>query len=242
MKVLGLIPARSGSKGVPGKNIKLLAGKPLIDYTITAAQNSKLLSKLIISTDSEEIANICKKCGAEVPFMRPKELAQDNTPDRPVILYALKYLQEYANFVPDFVVLLRPTTPFKTGAIIDECIVKMSEKSKYSSVRTVTKVEGVHHPYWMFNNKEGFLKTFIKGIDLNTYHRRQLLPECYRLNGVVDVMRTDIITNIDDMYGDKIGYVALSEYDSVDIDNQFDFELCQFMIQRNQNCFQISND
>jgi len=77
---------------------------------------------------------------------------------------------------------------------------------------------------------------------LNTYHRRQLLPECYRLNGVVDVMRTDIITNIDDMYGDKIGYVALSEYDSVDIDNQFDFELCQFMIQRNQNCFQISND
>ncbi|MDP8210689.1 MAG: acylneuraminate cytidylyltransferase family protein [Candidatus Stygibacter australis] len=230
MEVLGIIPARGGSKGIPGKNIKLLSDKPLIDYSIKAAQNSKLLNKFIVSTDSDEIANICKLSGAEVPFIRPEEFARDDTPDRPMILHALEYLKENQNYIPDMVVLLRPTTPFKTGAIIDECITKLCENKEYSSLRTVTQTEGVHHPYWMFSNKDGFLKTFIDGINLTEYHRRQLLPECYRLNGVVDVLRTDNLLKYNDIYGDKVGYISLSEYDSIDIDNQFDFDLCEYIL------------
>ncbi len=127
MKVLGIIPARGGSKGVPGKNTRLLAGKPLISYTIEAALKSKFIDRLIVSTDDEEIAKVAEKYGAEFPFLRPANLAQDDTPDQPVFQHAIKILKIQDDYEPDIVLNLRPTTPLKTSHTIDKVVEKMRQ-------------------------------------------------------------------------------------------------------------------
>ena len=152
MNVLGIIPARGGSKRVINKNIRDLAGKPLISFTIKAALGSKLINRLIVSTDNEEIAEIAKRYGAEVPFLRPASLAQDDTPDQPVFQHALKSLSKQDGYEPDIVLNLRPTTPFKTPKTIAKVIEKMRE-TKADIVRTMSPVESVNHPYWMYNMK-----------------------------------------------------------------------------------------
>ncbi len=230
MNILGFIPARGGSKNLPGKNIKLLNGKPLIAYTIEIAIKNKNIDRVIVSTDDEEIAEISKKYGAEVPFLRPEELAQDNTPDKPVMLHLINWLKENENYEFDILVHLRPTTPFKTSEIINNCIEKIKSNNILTAVRTVTKSEGVSHPYWMYKEKNGILKSFIEGIDISKYYQRQLLPPCYKLNGVVDVLRTNIILNSTNHFGDKIGFVEIDEYNSIDIDTEFDFMLCEFLL------------
>ncbi len=231
MANIGLIPARGGSKRVPGKNIKMLGGKPLIAYTIEAARKSSLLDRVIVSTDDEEIAEVALRHGAEVPFLRPKELAGDTTGDYPLIDYMIKELQRSENQKTDKIVYLRPTSPFKTVEIIDQCIQKATDK--YSCIRTVTKAEGVYHPYWMFREEEGKLQAFVDGIDLKEYYQRQLLPDCYRLNGVVDIFYAQQVAT-GDLYGDRIGYVELNDRQSIDIDTEEDFRYCMFLMGENK--------
>ena len=136
---LGIIPARGGSRRVPRKNIRLLAGKPLIAYTIEAARAATTLDRVIVSTDDEEIAGVARRYGGEVPFMRPAELAADDTPDAPVFLHALDWLAKEEGFDPELVVNLRPTSPFKTGVVIDE-VVEVALETRADVVRTVTRV------------------------------------------------------------------------------------------------------
>ncbi|MEK9195421.1 MAG: acylneuraminate cytidylyltransferase family protein, partial [Patescibacteria group bacterium] len=120
--ILALIPARGGSKGIPKKNIKLLGGKPLIVWSIEVAKQSRYIDRIIVSTDNEEIAEVARSAGAEVPFLRPAEIAQDLTPDMPVFEHALAWLRENDNFIPEFIVHLRPTGPLRTAKEIDEAI------------------------------------------------------------------------------------------------------------------------
>ncbi len=228
MKIIGLIPARGGSKNIEKKNITLLNNNPLIYYTIKAASESKLIDKVIVSTDDEEIASVAKKFGAEVPFIRPSEYSEDSSKDIDVIKHlfdwgALNNLKDI-----NLIAYLRPTTPFKTAAIIDNCISTM-KSGNFSSVRTVTEVEGVFHPYWMFKSKNDILTPFINSININEYYQRQLLPKCLRLNGVVDVIKKDQVLK-NDLWGDKIGYVETKEYESIDIDNEIDLKFCEFIM------------
>ena len=234
MKSIGLIPARSGSKRVLNKNTKLLCGKPLIAYTIEAANNSKLLDRVIVSTDSEAIAEVAIKFGAEVPFLRPQNISMDDTPDQPVMAHMIEWLQNNENYSFDLLAYLRPTTPFKTATFIDNAIKYIQRDQIFSSVRSVTKAEGVFHPFWMYKKNNNVLQSFIDNVDISKYYQSQLLPSCYRLNGVIDVLRrAEIINNKLNPYGRKIGAFVIDEKYSIDIDNEFDLLLCEFILRNN---------
>jgi len=223
--VLGLIPARSGSKRIINKNIKKLNNIPLIAYTIRAALKSKLLDKIVVSTDDVEIARIARRYGAEVPFLRPEEYAQDDSSDIMVLQHALKKLPNYS-----YVTYLRPTTPFKTNKIIDYCLIRLLWHKEFSCIRTVSKVRGNNHPYWMFKKNNDLLEPFIKNINMIQYHQSQLLPECYKVNGVVDVFKSEWIKQ-GNQYGDKIGYYEIIKpYQDIDIDEEDDFFFCEYLL------------
>lgn len=228
-KILGIIPARAGSKRVKYKNIKNLNGKPLIAYTIEAALQSNKIDRLIVSTDSPEIAMIAKDFGAEVPFIRPSELAKDDVPDLPVFLHALDELNTLYGYNPDIVVNLRPTSPFKTCKIINKVISEF-ENPDVDCVRTMTKTEGVYHPYWMYKvAKNGVASQFMSDININDYYQSQLLPSIYRINGVVDAYRINKIIDRDILSG-NIRSVIIDEKESFDIDTEFDFKLCEMLL------------
>jgi len=234
MRNVALIPARAGSKTVAKKNIKLLNGIPLIAYTIKTALKNPRINKVIVSTDDEEIAGIAKKYGAEVPFLRPVELAQDNTPDRPVILHTLNWIEENEKFKPDLLIYLRPTSPFKTNPIIDECLNMIESEKELTSLRTVNIAEGTDHPYWMFKNENNLLKPFIDNIRISKYYQRQLLPSCYKLNGVVDILKPNIVNNNEYIFGNNIGFVEIDRLNAIDIDDELDFSFAEFLIIHNK--------
>ena len=225
--VVAIIPARGGSKGVPRKNIKLLAGKPLIAYTIETALNSKLLDRIIVSTDDREIAEIARSYGAEVPFIRPKELAEDDVPDLPVFQHALRYLEENENWQADIAVNLRPTAPFRTSKHIDDAIRKLIETGA-DSVRTVCEVE--HHPYWMKTLEGDKAIPLIPGKTEDIFYQRQLLPPVYRLNGVVDVMRRKFIMEENMLFGPDTRVLIIDSIRSFDIHTPFDFFIAELII------------
>ena len=231
MKVLGIIPARGGSRRVPKKNIRLLAGEPLILYTIEAALKSKHINRLIVSTDDPEIAKVAEEYGAEVPFLRPASLAQDDTPDQPVFQHALESLKEHDGYEPDIVVHLRPTTPLKTPQTIDKVIEKMRE-TKADIVRTMTPVEGVHHPYWMYSLSEnGRTTPIMKNIKVSEYYQSQLLPPVNRISCVADAMKASLIHEGVILDSNNMIGVVTSLEESIDIDTDFDFLLAECLLQ-----------
>ena len=231
MFVLAVIPARGGSKRVKNKNVKLLNGKPLIEYTIHEAAKSNRLGDCLISTDSEIIRDVAINCGGKVPFLRPSELAADDTPDRPVLQHAVQWYELNNGIRPDAVALLRPTTPFKTAELIDEAI-QILEDSGADSVRTMTRVESIHHPFWMYTcSEEQRANSFVPEVSTDLYFQSQSLPPVYRLNGVVDVIRTDILMNDNlPLYGKDMRILEIREEQSLDIDTELDFRLCEFLM------------
>jgi len=159
-KILAIIPARGGSKGIPKKNIVNINGKPLIQYTIEVAKESKLIDRVIVSTDDDEIAEISEKLGAEVPFIRPAELAKDGTPTFPVIKHALKWLKENEKYKPELIVLLEPTFPLRTVEKVDEAIKVISSDEEADSLRGVC--EPFQNPFKMWIPCGKYLKPLIK--------------------------------------------------------------------------------
>jgi len=227
MKVLAIIPARSGSKSVPHKNIKLLLGKPLIAYSIEHALKSKLINRVIVSTDSEQYAEIARSFGAETPFLRPEEISQDNSNDREYFIHALAWLKKNEKYVPEICVQLRPTHPIRKVEDINAMIQILIDNPDADSVRSVVKNE-TYTPYkmWFLSNKNE-LKPIITSTDIDEPYNqpRQALPETYFQNASVDVIRTKTILEKKSLSGDKIlGYVMDEEYD---IDNEKEFERAQ---------------
>lgn len=223
-EVLAVIPARSGSKSIPHKNICAVAGKPLLAWTIEHAAASKRITRIIVSTDSPEYAQIARQHGGETPFLRPIALAQDDTPDLPVFRHALQWLQENECYLPDACVHLRPTCPIRDPKMIDEMVDILFADPTLDSVRTVTPV--LHPPYKMWwQNAAGILSPVgreLKDVPEPWNAPRQSLPPTYLQTANIDVVRTNVITEKNSMTGDRIrGYV---EQDFLDIDCQSELD------------------
>ena len=222
-KFLAVIPARGGSKGVPRKNIKMLAGKPLIAWTIDEAKKSKFIDTCIVSTEDEEIKKVAENCGGCVPFLRPAELAQDSTPGIEVILHAMEKFPDY-----DYIVLLQPTSPLRLVEDIDGAI-EFCIKQKSNSAVSVTLTE--RSPYWMYTLNENNIMTPVLKAPQDKIYRRQLLPKVYQLNGAVYVSAKDFLKkNRAFISPETLGYIMPAER-SYDIDTILDFKTVEFIIE-----------
>lgn len=225
LRTVFVIPARGGSKGIPHKNIVNLTGKPLIAYTIQAALKSKNSQRVIVSTDDVKIAEVAKSYGAEVPFLRPAELAKDDAPSLLVIQHAVKYVEENEGHKFDVVVVLQPTSPLRSKEYIDEAVEKLL-RTGADSVVTVCEVK--HHPFWSFTAKGDNLYPFSKkGI---TIGKRQDLPEIYAVNGAVYALRRDVLFEQNSLYGKDTRAVVMPYEESLDIDNYFDLFIAEMML------------
>jgi CMP-N,N'-diacetyllegionaminic acid synthase len=225
--VYGLITARGGSKGIPGKNIKPLAGKPLIAYTIEAALRSRKLARTLFSTDDEGIAAVARKHGAEVPFIRPSDLAGDDSSHISVVEHALHWLEKHENVRPDYLMLLQPTCPFRTTADIDAAC-DLAEARKPRAVVSVT--ESHSHPYLAKSiAADGTLKNFMSH-DLK-YERRQDLPRAYSLNGAIYLNRREsLLEERVFVPPGTLPYVMPRER-SMDIDSLWDWQVAEWVLE-----------
>lgn len=227
-KILGIIPARGGSKSIPRKNIKLFAGKPLIAWSIEIGLKSDILDRLIVSTDDQEIADISKDLGAEIPFLRPAELAEDTTPTLPVIKHAITFLKEKEGYTPDYILLMEATSPYRQTFHLREAV-KLIEETGADSVVALGEVPKHFSPFWQFNtNKENKIELFTGGTIKNVVCRRQELPTTYFRNGAFYLFKTNLLfASEPSFYGEDVrGYVIESKY-SVDIDTLEDWEFAE---------------
>jgi CMP-N,N'-diacetyllegionaminic acid synthase len=234
MKVLGLIPARVGSKSIPKKNIAEVAGKPLLAYTCAAALGAKRLTRVVLSTDGEEIASVGRACGVEVPFLRPPELAQDDTPSIAVAQHCLRLLAQRDGFEPEVLVLLQPTSPLRRAHHIDEALERMEEAGA-DTVVSVVEVPHCFSPYSVMRLQDGWLRDFWhEPLPFDRY-RRQEAPILYARNGpAILATRTEVLMGRDDFYGLRVVPYVMQRVDSVDIDDPFDLDLAGWLIERNQ--------
>lgn len=231
--VLGIVPARGGSKSIPRKNIKSFAGKPLIAWAVEILKNSEVVDRVAVSTDDQEIAEIAKKYGAEVPFLRPAEFAQDDSPVFLAIQHALRWFRENDGYWPDSVVLIEPTSPGKQPHHIHD-MVKMLEETGADSVVSVAEVPGVFNPHWqMVRDGDGRLKLFTGGPVRSVIKRRQELPQTYYRGSAIYVFRPELLFKPEpSLYGEDVrGYVIDSKY-SFDIDTLEDWELAERQFQK----------
>ena len=218
-KVLGLIPARGGSKGIPGKNIRLLNGKPLLSYAVQAANKSGLVDRLILTTDSEEIAATGRDLGIEVPFIRPQYLAQDDTPMLPVIEHALHFI-EAQGWQPDIILLLQPTAPLRRAEHIQLAIKKLIDE-KCDSVVSVVEVPRHYVPDFVLRLEEGKLKPFL---DTPLATRRQDARPAYSRDGTIYAFWRDVLVHKHTIYGDDCRPLLIPEEQSCNLDTMSDWQ------------------
>lgn len=223
-KILAVIPARGGSKGIPNKNIVEINGRPLIDYSISEALKSQYIDRIIVSTDSEKIAEIAQRCGAEVPYLRPKHLAEDNSKTIDVLIDIIKQLS-MKNCNYDYMILLQPTQPLRKAYQIDEAIRLIIDRN-YKSLLSVNLVN--EHPILMRTiNSQGTLENLLQ---INSTVRRQDFMPYYKINGAIYINRIDEDFNENTSLNDNLyPYVMDKEYD-LDIDEPFDLEILKLKL------------
>lgn len=225
MRVLGLIPARGGSKGIPRKNLVDVAGRPLVVHSVDHALHSQRIDRVVVSTDDPEIRDVAVAAGAEVPFLRPADLARDDTLDLPVFEHALQVLRELDGYVPDLIVHLRPTAPLRRIEWIDDSVDMLAACPEADSVRSVSPPD--KHPYRMFRiGQDGYLDPIMSHEHPMPYLlRRQDLPPVYYYNCVIDVTRPTTILGMGSMTGRKILPFKMAADDAFDIDSPRDLEI-----------------
>lgn len=224
-RIVAIIPARGGSKGLERKNIRILAGKPMIVYTIEAAQSSKKISDFYVSTEDKEIKNVAKRYGAAV-IERPKELAKDTTPMVDVLKHAVKYM-ERQGIIIDAVMLLQPTSPVRDTKDIDSAVSEF-EKNKCDSLVSMCEVKC--SPYWMKKIEMGKVLSFIKG--KKEYTRRQDLPKVYQLNGSIYITRKNVLLKENKILGKNTIPFLMPEENSIDVDTELDFLTAEAVIKK----------
>jgi CMP-N,N'-diacetyllegionaminic acid synthase len=227
-KILAVIPARGGSKGVPGKNTKRLAGKPLILHTIEAALESKHLDKIVVSTDDQDIARVAKKAGVQV-IERPVRLAQDNTPMHPVIEHAAAHIDKTEHYTPEVIVVLQPTSPLRTAKDIDQAIELFLNSSGDS---LVSVMEASHPIHWTFKMSGEYVVPRLGRKYLKV--RRQDLEKSYVPVGAIFIVSPETLFKSKDLYGKKIVPYIMPHERSIDIDHLLDFAVAELLIKQNQ--------
>ncbi len=239
-EVLGVILARGGSKSIPKKSIALCAGHPLMYYTIEATKRARNITRLIISTDDEEMADVARQGGVDVPFMRPAELAEDKTPDLPVFEYVLNKLKSREGYVPDAVVQLRPTTPLKKTSDIELGVERLLSHPDAQSVRSIC--EPLHTPFKMYmpiESEEEYLVPLLPKAFPETFAQypeaynmpRQVLPKTWRHSGYVDVFRPNVVTELHSMSGSRILPMKFEKWRDIDIDSIFELSQAEHIIE-----------
>ncbi len=230
-EVLAVIPARGGSKGIPRKNIREFVGAPLIAYSIAAGLQAETVTRVILSTDDEEIAAVARQWGAETPFIRPAELAQDLTTDLPVFEHALQWLAEHENYHPDVVVQLRPTSPIRPVGLVDEAVRLLLNHPEADSVRGIVPSGQNPHKMWKVDPKTGRMLPLLRveGIAEPYNAPRQQLPPVFWQTGHIDAIRPDAILNKQSMSGQVILPVMINPRYTVDLDNLRDWERAEWL-------------
>ncbi|MFC1496772.1 cytidylyltransferase domain-containing protein [Candidatus Margulisiibacteriota bacterium] len=232
-EIMCLILARGRSKRVPRKNIRELAGKPLIAYTIECAKQSKYINRIIVSTDDQEIAAVAREYRAEIPFLRPAEISQEDSTELDAFKHALEWLKENERYQPDIIVKLFATSPFRTTQSVDKAIELLLKNPDADSVRSVTLCS--EHPYKMWTITGDQLRHFIppekKPREAHTLSY-QVLPKVYIQNASIDVIRPDNIWTKESITGEKIIPFVMGEIESVDINMPIDFELAEILLEK----------
>jgi CMP-N,N'-diacetyllegionaminic acid synthase len=225
-KILAVIPARGGSKGIPSKNIIEVGGKPLIQYTIDCAKHSRYIDRAVISTDSEEIKKVSIECGGDVPFMRPKELALDTSKTIDCIVHAVNTLKEMGETY-DYVMIIQNTVPLRKSWHVDESIEKLID-SKERSLVSVTEVE--QHPILMRTiNEDGTVKNLLP---MSSTMRRQDFPKFYKVDGAIAIQKIDEEFNLNTSINDgRLAYIMDSKY-STDIDSYIDIKVIEYYLEK----------
>lgn len=231
-KILAIIPARSGSKGLPGKNIKPLLHHPLLAYSIKAAQESKRINRITVNTDSAEIAAIAKTYNAEIPFLRPAALAGDESTDLDVFLHQLEWMQVHENYTPDLVVQLRPTSPVRFVHWIDDAIEKMMQHNA-DSLRALSEAPVTPYKMWLVDDTATVMHPLLEMHNMTEPYNqpRQKLPVVYWQVGTLDIIRTDVIMQKQSMSGDKILPFIIAKKYAIDIDDIDSFHKAEEIIQ-----------
>ena len=225
-EILALIPARGGSKGIPRKNIRPFAGQPLIAYSIAAGLQAKGVTRVIVTTDDEEIAEVARGCGAETPFLRPTELAQDGTLDLPVFQHALNWLAQHEDYHPQAVVHLRPTTPIRPPDLVDRSVSLLLAHPEADSVRGITPAHQNPFKMWLMDEEDKPIHPLmtIPGIDEPYNSPRQVLPKAYTHTGLIDTIRPATILEINSMSGRIILPVLFDPAYDADLDTLEDWK------------------
>ena len=223
MKVVGIVPARGGSKGVPKKNIRPLAGYPLIAYAVLAGKLAANIDRVIVSTDSQDIADTAAQYGAEVPFLRPIELAGDQSTDLEFFLHAIKWFQEHEGGAPDYWVHLRPTTPLRDATLVEAAINRICACPEATSLRSAHEM--AESPHKVFQMEGGFLAGFFPDDPRPEYYNlpRQSFPKAYYPNGYVDIIKTSHVLETGTLHGSRMMGFITPETAEVDLPEDFDY-------------------
>jgi YrbI family 3-deoxy-D-manno-octulosonate 8-phosphate phosphatase len=225
-EVLALIPARGGSKGIPRKNIRPFMGQPLIAFSIAAGLQAHSVTRVIVTTDDEEIAGVARVCGAETPFLRPPELAQDHTLDLPVFQHALNWLAQHEDYHPDVVVHLRPTTPIRPPDLVDRSVSLLLAHLEADSVRGITPAHQNPFKMWLMDGDDKPIRpvTTVPGIDEPYNSPRQILPTAYTHTGLIDIIRPATILELNSMSGRTILPILFDPAYDADLDTPQDWK------------------
>jgi YrbI family 3-deoxy-D-manno-octulosonate 8-phosphate phosphatase len=231
VEVLAVIPARGGSKSIPRKNIRTFAGHPLIAYSIAAGRKAEAVTRVIVSTDDEEIAGVAQEYGAEVPFLRPANLAQDSTTDFPVFEHALTWLADHEGYQPDIVVQLRPTSPVRPPDCVDNAVRLLLDHPEADSVRGVVLAGQDPHKMWRISSTGLMLPLLtVDGLAEPYNTPRQALPVTYWQTGHIDAIRAAIIFEKKSLSGDVILPLVLDDQYTVDIDTPTDWQRAEWLV------------
>jgi CMP-N-acetylneuraminic acid synthetase len=230
-KVLGIIPARAGSKGIPGKNIKPIAGLPLITWTIRQALAAKMLEKAIVSTDDEEIAQIAREAGAEVPFLRPAEFAQDHSPTSDVVIHALDYFSQHG-MEYEMVAILEPTSPLRKPSDIDRGITLLKQRRDAFSLVSVGEVH-TENPLIVKKIEKGFVEPYPLGT--KTIYQRQQADAAFFPYGVLYLSRSDKFRELKTFYTDRTLPMLIERWQNYEVDDEVDFAIVSTLIQKYQS-------
>ena len=231
LEVLAIVQARGGSKSLPRKNIRPLAGHPLVSYSIAAGLAAQTVTRLIVSTDDEEIAEVSGQYGAEVPFLRPAELAQDDTPDLPLFQHALEWLEEHEGYRPHVVVQLRPTSPLRPVGLVDKAVEKLISRPEADCVRGVTMPS--QNPYKMWRmQSDGSLEPLLATEFDEPYNMpRQRLPRTYWQTGHIDAIRCETIVTKCTLTGDRVLPLLIDRSYCVDIDTLEEWAFAEWLVE-----------